>query len=159
VKNRKARRAVPARLAEETACAVDRIIELMKPAASHTVADYIAGFPRPVQIVLRRVRSIIRRAVPGAEEVISYSIPCFKLHRKPVLFFAAWKEHFSLYPSSRALVAAFKRELAGYELSKGTIRFPLSEPVPARLIERIAKFRAREVARMAKPQTAAKKKR
>ncbi len=122
----------------------------MKKTATKTVPAYIAGFPRPVQTVLKRLRSIIRKAVPGAEEVISYQIPAFKLHGKPVLFFAAWKEHYAVYPSNPRLVAAFKDELAGYELSKGTIRFPLSEPVPARLIAGIAKFRANEVARMSR---------
>ncbi len=118
----------------------------MKTTAAKNVAAYIAGFPRPVRAVLKRVRSIIRKAVPGADEVISYQIPAYKLHGRTVLYFAAWKEHYSVYPSNTRLVAAFKNELAGYELSKGTIRFPLSEPVPVKLIERIAKFRAKEVA-------------
>ena len=118
----------------------------MKTAAAGNVAAYIAAFPPPVRAALKRVRSIIRKAVPGADEVISYQIPAYKLHGRTVLYFAAWKEHYSVYPSNTRLVAAFKNELAGYELSKGTIRFPLSEPVPVKLIERIAKFRAKEVA-------------
>jgi uncharacterized protein YdhG (YjbR/CyaY superfamily) len=108
--------------------------------------EYIAGFPRAVRSVLERVRRAIRTAVPNAEEGISYKIPTYKMHGRPVLYFAAWTEHYSLYPSTDRLVAAFKDELAPYEVSKGTIRFPLSEPVPVRLIERIAKFRAKEVA-------------
>ena len=124
----------------------------MKTAAPKDVTAYIAGFPAPARTTLKRVRSVIRRAVPAAEEMISYQIPAYKLHGRPVLFFAAWKEHYSLYPSNARLVAAFKDQLSKYELSKGTIRFPLSEPVPARLIERIAKFRAKEIveAHMAK---------
>ena len=117
----------------------------MKRTAPKNVPAYIAGFPRPVQTVLKRVRSIIRKAVPGAEEVISYQIPGYKLHGKPVVYFAAFKEHFSLYPSNTRLVAALKDQLAGYEMSKGTIRFPLADGVPDTLIERIAKFRAEEV--------------
>ena len=117
----------------------------MKKTAPKTVAAYIAGFPTPVRSVLKRVRSILRKAIPAAEETISYQIPAYKLHGRPVLYFAAWKEHYSLYPSNTRLVAAFKDELSRYELAKGTIRFPLSEPVPARLIERLAKFRAKEV--------------
>ena len=105
------------------------------------------------------MRSVIRRAVPAAEEVISYQIPAYKLHGRPVLFFAAWKEHYSLYPSNSRLVAAFKDELARYELSKGTIRFPLSEPVPVKLIERIAKFRAKEIVDGQKVKQRARKKR
>ena len=117
----------------------------MKKAGPQDVAAYIAGFPRSVQTVLARVRSIIRKAVPDAEETISYQIPAYKLHSRPVLYFAAWKEHYSVYPSSARLVSAFKDKLSPYELAKGTIRFPLSEPIPVRLIEGIAKFRAKEV--------------
>ena len=111
-----------------------------------SVDEYIASQPEATQAVLERVRSIIGKAVPGAEEVISYQIPAFKLPGGTVVFFAGWKKHFSLYPASAPLVAAFKNDLAPYEVSKGTIRFPLGEPVPAKLIERIAKFRAREAA-------------
>ena len=122
----------------------------MRKTAAKTVPAYISGFPRPAQAVLKRVRAIIRKAMPGAEEVISYQIPAYKLDGRAVLFFAAWKEHYSIYPSTARLVAAFKDELADYERSKGTIRFPLSEPVPVRLIERIAKFRAKEAASMSR---------
>jgi uncharacterized protein YdhG (YjbR/CyaY superfamily) len=131
----------------------------MKRAAPKNVGAYIAGFPRTVQTVLRRVRSIVRKAVPEADEVISYQIPAYKLNGKPVIYFAAFTEHYSIYPSNTRLVAAFKDELAGYEMSKGTIRFPLSEHVPVKLIADIARFRAKEVAAGAKTKTAARKKR
>jgi uncharacterized protein YdhG (YjbR/CyaY superfamily) len=117
----------------------------MKRSAPTNVAAYIAGFPRPVQTVLKRVRRVIRAAVPNAEETISYQIPTYKLHGKPVIYFAAFTNHYSIYPSNTRLAAAFTKQLAGYEMSKGTIRFPLSEPVPTKLLERIAKFRAQEV--------------
>ena len=107
--------------------------------------EYIAGQPDPVRAILGRVRSAIRKAVPQAEETISYKMPSYKLHKDPVLYFAGWKQHYSLYPASERLVAAFKDDLAPYEVHKGTIRFPLSQPVPVKLIERIAKFRAKEV--------------
>jgi uncharacterized protein YdhG (YjbR/CyaY superfamily) len=131
----------------------------MKRSAPENVAAYIAGFPRPVQTVLKRVRRIIRKAVPAADEGISYQIPAYKLTGKPVIYFAAFKEHYSVYPSNARLVAAFKDKLAGYEMSKGTIRFPLSEGVPEKLITDIAKFRAKEVAGSAKAKSAARKKR
>jgi uncharacterized protein YdhG (YjbR/CyaY superfamily) len=99
-----------------------------------------------VQRILGRVRTAIRRALPGAEEVISYKIPACKLHGVTVLYFSGWKQHYSLYPAGARLVAAFKDELAAYRVTKGTIRFPLSQPVPVKLIARIAKFRAKEVA-------------
>ena len=111
-----------------------------------SVDDYLASQPKPVQAALARVRSAIRKAVAGGEEAISYNIPAYKLHGRPVLYFAGWRQHYSLYPSSDRLVAAFKNELARYEISKGTIRFPLSEAVPVKLIAEIAEFRASEVA-------------
>src|SRR6185503_10392364 len=111
-----------------------------------SVDDYIASQPEAVQGALDRVRSAIRKAVPGAEEVISYNIPTYKLHGRPVIYFAGWKRHYSLYPATGQLVAAFKVDLAPYDVEKGTIRLPLSQPVPVKLIKRIAKFRAEEVA-------------
>lgn len=110
-----------------------------------SVSEYIASKPKDAQSALRRVRSTIRKAVPAAEEGISYQIPAYKLNGVPVAYFAGWKHHYSLYPASGAVVAEFKDELAPYELSKGTIKFPLSEPVPVDLIARIVKFRAKQV--------------
>jgi uncharacterized protein YdhG (YjbR/CyaY superfamily) len=111
-----------------------------------SVDQYIAAQPREVQRILRQVRSAIRKAVPRAEESITYQIPTYKLEGERVIYFAGWKEHYSLYPATAPLVAALQKALARYELSKGTIRFPLDEPVPVGLITRIAKFRAREAA-------------
>jgi uncharacterized protein YdhG (YjbR/CyaY superfamily) len=122
----------------------------MPKAEWKSVDDYLAAQPEATRRILSRVRSAIRKAMPEAEEVISYKIPAYKLHGRVVLYFAGWKEHYSLYPASGGLVAEFREELAPYELSKGTIRFPLSQPVPVKLIERIAKFRAQEAAKRAK---------
>jgi uncharacterized protein YdhG (YjbR/CyaY superfamily) len=115
-----------------------------------SVDAYVAAQPEDVQPVLQRVRGIIRKALPGAEEVISYQIPAYRLQGATVIFFAGWKQHYSLYPATAAVVAAFEDELAGCKLSKGTIRFPLSRPVPAKLIARIAKLRAKEAAERTK---------
>ena len=123
-----------------------------------SVDEYIATHPEKVQAVLRRVRGTIRKAVPSAEEVISYQIPAYKLQGSAVIYFAGWKEHYSLYPASERLVKTFKDELAPYKVSKGTIRFPLSEPVPVKLIEGVAKFRAREAADRVRAKAAVKKK-
>lgn len=95
--------------------------------------------PEVVQ-VLGQVRRAIARAIPRTEEGISYGIPAFKLGTSPVIFFAGWKAHYSIYPASAPLVAAFSTELAPYAISKGTIRFPLDEKVPTALIGRLAKF-------------------
>ena len=112
--------------------------------------DYLAAQPEATQRILGRVRSAIRKAMPEAEEVISYKIPAYKLHGRIVIYFAGWKEHYSIYPAIGALVAEFRDELAPYKISKGTLRFLLSQPVPVKLIERIAKFRAQESAKRAK---------
>jgi uncharacterized protein YdhG (YjbR/CyaY superfamily) len=111
-----------------------------------SVDEYIASQPAAVRGVLDRVRSAIRKAVPEAEEAISYKMPAYKLPAGPVLYFAGWKRHFSLYPATATVVAAFKKDIAPYVVHKGTIRFPLEQPVPVKLIARIAKFRAKEVA-------------
>jgi uncharacterized protein YdhG (YjbR/CyaY superfamily) len=125
-----------------------------------SVDEYIATQPDDVQKILQQVRGTIRKALPGAEEVISYQIPAFKLHGATVLYVAGWKEHYSLYPAGAKLIAAFKKDLAPYEYNdKGTIRLPLSKPVPVKLIERIAKFRAQEAAERSKAKPVKSKKR
>ena len=124
-----------------------------------SVDEYIAEQPDAVQAALALVRSAIRKAMPGADEVISYKIPTYKLNRRAVLYFAGWKEHYSLYPAGELLVAAFKDELASYKVEKSTLRFPLSQPVPVKLIERIAKFRAQEASTRAEAKPAAPRKR
>lgn len=121
-----------------------------------SVDQYLATKSDHLQSVLQRVRTAIRNAVPDAEEVISYQIPAYKVQGDTVLFFAGWKQHFSLYPASDALVAKFHDDIAGYKVSKGTIRFPLDQPVPVALIGRLAKFRAQEVGAEARAKAAAK---
>jgi uncharacterized protein YdhG (YjbR/CyaY superfamily) len=111
-----------------------------------SVDEYIASQPEAVQRILEGARGAIRKALPRAEEVISYKIPAYKLQGETVIYFAGWKQHYSLYPAGSRLVAAFKDELAPYKVIKSTIRFPLAQPVPVKLIERIAKFRVKEVA-------------
>lgn len=118
----------------------------MAQSRSPAVDEYIAAQPEAAQSQLSLVREILHKALPEAEEVIAYRIPAYKLHGAMVLYFAGWKQHYSLYPVSEPLAAGFGEELAPYRHSKGTLRFPLSEPVPRRLIEKIAQFRAKEAA-------------
>jgi uncharacterized protein YdhG (YjbR/CyaY superfamily) len=101
------------------------------------------------------VRNAIRKAVPEADEVISYNIPTYKLQGEPVLYFAGWRQHFSLYPVSASLLAALRHDITPYVVHKGTMRFSLSQPVPVKLIGRIAKFRAKEVAARAQKKAGA----
>jgi uncharacterized protein YdhG (YjbR/CyaY superfamily) len=117
----------------------------MPKSAFSSVGAYIASQPEAVQPLLAGVRRAIRKAVPRAEESISYNLPTYKLDGRPVIYFAAWKKHFSIYPASSRMIDEFKDDLAPYEVEKGTIRFPLCEPAPVKLIARIATFRAREV--------------
>jgi uncharacterized protein YdhG (YjbR/CyaY superfamily) len=106
------------------------------------VEAYLAKQPKEVRAALTRVRGAILKAVPGLEEGISYQIPVYKLGGELVIYAAGWKAHYSLYPATD-VAQAFAKELTRYEVSKGTIRFPLDEPVPVMLIRRIVKFRAK----------------
>jgi len=123
------------------------------------VDAYIAAQPAATRRALEKVRATLRKSLPGAEEVISYKIPAYRMPGGIVIYFAGWKQHYALYPVTAPLIAAFKDELAPYELSnKGTVRFPLDAPVPVRLIARIAKYRAQEVAERERPKAATTKK-
>src|SRR5437660_10692824 len=119
-----------------------------------SVNDYIAAQPKTAQGALARVRDAMRKALPGADELISYKMPTYKLRGSVVIYFACWKQHYSLYPASGHIIAALKGDLAAYEVKKNTIRFPLSEPVPEKLSGRIAKLRAKEVAERAQAKAA-----
>jgi uncharacterized protein YdhG (YjbR/CyaY superfamily) len=114
--------------------------------APATVDAYLAAQPAPARAALTRVRAALRKALPGAEETISYSIPALRLGGRMVIYFAGWKAHWSLYPFGEAVRAAFGEALLGLEFSKGTIRFPLDRPVPVGLVQRLARYRAAEVA-------------
>jgi uncharacterized protein YdhG (YjbR/CyaY superfamily) len=116
----------------------------MASKAKFTTMDaYIASVPTEVQDILEKIRHTIQKAAPGAVETISYQIPTFKLSGKNLVYFAAWKEHIGFYamPSGNA---AFKKELSQYKVAKGSIRFPLEEPIPYDLIKKIVMFRVKE---------------
>ena len=122
----------------------------MKQSAPKSVDEYIAGQPEAVRPKLEQVRAAIRRAVPEAVEGIAYRIPGYKLRGKPLLYFAGFKKHCSLFAASGTFFAALTDELRGYELRKGTVHFPLTGPVPVKLISRIAKLRAAGIGTVAK---------
>jgi uncharacterized protein YdhG (YjbR/CyaY superfamily) len=110
--------------------------------APRDIDEYIAGFPGDVQAILQEVRTTIRKAAPDAEEAIKYQIPTFTLNGN-LIHFAAFKTHIGLYPAPRA-IEAFKDELSAYAGGKGTVRFPLDQPIPLGLIGRIVRFRVKE---------------
>jgi uncharacterized protein YdhG (YjbR/CyaY superfamily) len=121
-----------------------------------SVDDYISSQPEAVQSILGRVRNTIRKAAPEAREVISYKMPTYVLHGYRLLYFAVWKQHYAIYAATEQVAAAFQTELASYQVDKGTIRFPLSQPVPVKLIGRITRFRAKEVTDREKAKAAAR---
>jgi uncharacterized protein YdhG (YjbR/CyaY superfamily) len=107
-----------------------------------TIDEYIFAFPKNVQIILEEMRQAISEAAPEAEEAISYGMPAFR-HKGILVYFAAFKNHIGFYPTSSA-IEAFKEKLSDYETSKGTVRFPINEPIPFDLVKEIVKFRVRE---------------
>ena len=121
----------------------------MKKSVPKSVDEYLAAQPEAMRPKLQQVRAAIKRSVPQAEEGIGYRMPGYKLHGKPMLYFAGFKEHYSLFGASGTFLGALEDELRGYELRKGTVRFPLTKPVPVRLISRITKLRAAAIAQTA----------
>lgn len=108
-----------------------------------SVDGYIASFPPEVQATLESVRQAIHRAVPGSEEAISYDIPAFRLNGRAYLGLAGWKRHVSIYPIPAA-DAELDRELTPHKSGRGTLQFPLSEPMPLELVGRVAALLAEQ---------------
>jgi uncharacterized protein YdhG (YjbR/CyaY superfamily) len=106
------------------------------------IDEYMATFPEEVQKILEELRAVIKASAPDAEERISYQMPTFTLQGN-LVHFAAYKKHIGFYPTSSG-IEAFKQELLGYEGAKGSVRFPIDEPLPLELISRIVKFRVAE---------------
>jgi uncharacterized protein YdhG (YjbR/CyaY superfamily) len=107
------------------------------------IDKYIADFPRDVREVLQKIRMTIKRAAPKAEETISYKMPTFNLHGQYLIYFAAYKKHIGLYPVPSG-DAEFNKEVSKYQSGKGTLQFPLDQPIPYKLITKIVKARAKE---------------
>lgn len=103
------------------------------------VDEYIAGFPNEVQKVLKEIRKTVKAAAPEAEESISYAMPGYSFHG-PVAYFAAFKNHIGFYATPNAH-EEFKKELAKYKQGRGSVQFPLGQPMPLELIARIVKYR------------------
>ena len=122
-----------------------------------TVDEYIAGFPEDVAAMLHKLRQAIREEAPDAEEVISYQMPAFRLHSN-LVYFAGYRNHIGFYPTSSG-IAAFRKELAPFETSKGAVRLPLDKPIPFELVRGITRFRIKEDTRKQKDRANPKRRR
>lgn len=108
-----------------------------------TADEYIVSFPKEVQRLMEQVRSAIKQAAPDAEETISYGMPAYKTNGKPLVYFAAFKNHIGFYATPTGH-SEFAEELSKYKQGKGSVQFPLNKPIPLELISRIVKFRVGE---------------
>lgn len=114
----------------------------MKKVNVATVDEYIAGFPPPVKKLLSALRKTIKSAAPNAEELISYQMPGYK-YKGVLVYFAAFEKHIGFYATPTGH-SAFKKELSNYKTGKGSVQFPLTEPLPLDLVKRIVQFRVKE---------------
>ena len=110
---------------------------------ANSIDDYIAGFPPETQTGLKELRALIKASAPGATETISYAMPAFDLNGQHLVFFAGYAKHIGFYPIPTG-IEAFEDELKAYKLGKGSVQFPLSQPLPTDLIRRIVEFRVEE---------------
>jgi uncharacterized protein YdhG (YjbR/CyaY superfamily) len=110
-----------------------------------TFDEYLASLPGPQRAELERVRRVVRRAVPDAEESVSYGMPAFKYDKRPLLGFRASKNHLSVFPFSPEAIDAARGALEGFDISKGTVRFTPEQPVPDAALEELVRNRLREI--------------
>jgi len=117
---------------------------------SSQLRAYFASLPPDSHRMLKELREVIRATAPDAIEHFSYGIPGFRLDGKPLVWYAAFKNHISMYPMTEAIRRAHSAELEGYEMSKGTIRFPLTRPPSSALVKRLVKARIAELRKKSK---------
>ena len=111
----------------------------MIPNNAKSIDEYISGSPKDIQLMLQQIRATIAKSAPGAEEAIKYAIPTFVLNGRNLVHFAAFKNHIGFYPTPTG-IESFQKELSKYKQGKGSVQFPLDEPMPLALITKIVKF-------------------
>ncbi len=126
-----------------------------KKSGFNSIDEYIATFPKDIQKILEELRATIKAAAPDSEEKISYQMPTFFMNGN-LVHFAAFKKHIGFYPTPSG-IEAFQKELSVYDGAKGSVQFPIDEPMPLKLISRIVKFRAAENIKKAKIKSVTKK--
>ncbi len=113
-------------------------------AAPTSVEEYLAALPDGPRAALEKLRDTIKAAAPEATETISYQMPAFRLHGRFLVWYAAFRDHCSLFPASGRVLEAHREELKPYLSGKGTLRFTVERPIPATLVDRIVKTRIQE---------------
>jgi len=119
----------------------------MPKTAKSQVRSYFAATPPKARAALKKIRGAVRSVASGAEEAFSYSIPAFRLEGRPLIWYAAFKNHCSLYPMTGAIRRKLAAALKGFEVSKGTVRLPLAKPIPVGLVKKLVKARIIEMRR------------
>jgi uncharacterized protein YdhG (YjbR/CyaY superfamily) len=119
----------------------------MGHADNTTIDEYIGSSPENVRKILEEMRATIREAAPGAEEAIRYGMPTFRLHGHNLVHFAAFAHHIGFYPIPSG-IEAFKKELTPYKQGRGSVQFPLDQPMPHELVKKIVRFRVAEMEKL-----------
>ena len=115
--------------------------------AEHEIDDYLAAIDETKRATLEKLRATILAVLPEAEQGLAYGAPAFKVGGKTVAGFAAFKNHLSYLPHSGSVLTELAEEVAGYEISKGSLKFPIDEPLPKRLVKKLIEARLQEIGR------------
>ncbi len=124
-----------------------------KGTAKSQIRAYFAATPPKARAALKKIRTAVLAVAAGAEEAFSYQIPAFKLNGQPLVWYAAFKNHCSLFPMTGGIRRKLAADLEGYETSKGTVRLPLTRPMPSGLIKKLVKARLAEIRKGAADKT------
>lgn len=119
------------------------------PTKAKNIDEYVKDFPTGTKKMLQQIRSTIKKTAPGSEEVISYSMPAFRLNKRILVYFAGWKDHVSVYPVPKAN-QTLQKEISRYQTGRGTLQFTLDKPLPVKFISKIVKLRMKENSEAAK---------